>query len=454
MVKWRAALSQLSSQGAAGLSAFQGMLQQAASGSAESAADSLDVVFDVADLGQQLLSYVDATQVTSKTCHNMQATAVHGEVQCLNSRAQSAVLRDMRSGSSFTAARAATCPIPMCIVSYKLNTLSCAAFPLAYACTGRWTVCLPKQWMLQAPADVTALPPSAKRGLSLMAEQKWVDAMKVFSALQQQQSDSSSSSSPTTNSSDIRINQSLLAICQAQLGLPVTALPIDKPSATFKIPMCPGKLPPPPPPPPAATAAAAQGKLTKHPLQHLAAALKHSQQAANVRAVSSKPARGITAAGFRAQQKADAQAAGESLAFLLHPAVFKTGSTSTSSTSNDGSSPAAGLPASLVDLALQLLTVQGKAAFSVSSTGLSSALGAAGAAPTAAAGVGLGGWEQRAGDSKSKALQGLVKLTGLDPVKKEMFNLADQVRRYALWREISRTAAAAIVTCVQQPRRS
>jgi hypothetical protein len=82
---------------------------------------------------------------------------------------------------------------------------------------------------------------------------------------------------------------------------------------TFKIPMCPGRFLPPPPPAAAAaaTAAAAAGPEPKHPLQHLAAAFKYSQQAATTRSVSSKPSRGISASGFRAQQKADAQAAGE-----------------------------------------------------------------------------------------------------------------------------------------------
>jgi hypothetical protein len=43
------------------------MLQQAASGNAESAADSLDVVFDVPELGQQLLRYASGGQVCN--CH-------------------------------------------------------------------------------------------------------------------------------------------------------------------------------------------------------------------------------------------------------------------------------------------------------------------------------------------------------------------------------------------------
>jgi hypothetical protein len=63
VVKWRAALSQLASQGAAGLPAFAATLQQAASGGAEAAADSLDVVFYVPELGQQLLTYASDGQV-------------------------------------------------------------------------------------------------------------------------------------------------------------------------------------------------------------------------------------------------------------------------------------------------------------------------------------------------------------------------------------------------------
>ncbi|WIA14243.1 hypothetical protein OEZ85_002779 [Tetradesmus obliquus] len=65
VARWRAALSQLASQGALGLPSFQAMLQQAAAGGAEAAADSLDVVFDVAQLGGLLLEYATAGQVAA-----------------------------------------------------------------------------------------------------------------------------------------------------------------------------------------------------------------------------------------------------------------------------------------------------------------------------------------------------------------------------------------------------
>lgn len=60
---WRAALSQLACQGAPGLPRFHAMLQKAAAGGDDSAADSLDIVFDGAQLGEMLLEYAAAGQV-------------------------------------------------------------------------------------------------------------------------------------------------------------------------------------------------------------------------------------------------------------------------------------------------------------------------------------------------------------------------------------------------------
>lgn len=259
--------------------------------------------------------------------------------------------------------------------------------------------------------DVPALPSTAKRGLSLMGEHKWYDAMSVFSALQQKPADNTT----ITSSSDASIIQWLVTICRVQLGLTISAPQPDQASASFEIPMPQGKLTIPAVSPASAAVEGADSyaevRPAKHPLQHLAAALTYSAQAAVTSSVSSKPGRGINAVGLRAQQRASARAAGEALAFLLHPAVY---ATITDSSSSGGSSK---LPDALSHLALQLLSEQGKAAFST-------AVGAGGTATAAAA----GSWEQRAEGSKSKALQELVKLTGLDPVKREMFNLADQVR--------------------------
>ena len=99
---------------------------------------------------------------------------------------------------------------------------------------------------------------------------------------------------------------------------------------------------------------------------------------------------------------ADAAAVGHALAFLLHPA-----------------SAAGRMPSALLEEAWQVLASRGK---SVANPG---------PVATASIGGGMDGksvsrvWEARA--KGSKALTQLLELTGMDPVKKQLFSLADQV---------------------------
>lgn len=80
----------------------------------------------------------------------------------------------------------------------------------------------------------------------------------------------------------------------------------------------------------------------------------------------------------------------------------------------------------MISEAWQLLSSKTKAAFS--QRGAVAAAGGAGTIRSPGAGSTSGGtWQKMAEERKSKALQELVKLIGLEPIKKEMFNLADQV---------------------------
>eukprot|EP00775_Hariotina_reticulata_P004272 gene4272-4525_t len=93
--------------------------------------------------------------------------------------------------------------------------------------------------------------------------------------------------------------------------------------------------------------------------------------------------------------------------------------------SNDGSArdgTFTNVPDALINAAADLLADHGRTAFGP--VALSSPL-AGGATSGTGSKSTMGNWESRAGSSK--ALQELTKMTGLDPVKQQMFNLADEV---------------------------
>jgi hypothetical protein len=191
--------------------------------------------------------------------------------------------------------------------------------------------------------------------------------------------------------------QSLVQLCEAKLGL----RPAKAPRSAL----------------PAPTSPAA------HPLQLLVRALQ--AQAAGPSASSS-----MSAARFREQRAADARAAGHAAAFLLHPSVYAAavGGNSSSSSSSSSSSGGAGPLRYLVGEAVSVLTTRGKAAFSAASmsTLLGGSAAAAGGSGGGGGGAGNAALQERAG--KSKVLQELLQMTGLEPVKLDMLDLANQVR--------------------------
>eukprot|EP00878_Enallax_costatus_P035284 GHUV01039301.1.p1 GENE.GHUV01039301.1~~GHUV01039301.1.p1 ORF type:complete len:231 (+),score=102.20 GHUV01039301.1:805-1497(+) len=201
----------------------------------------------------------------------------------------------------------------------------------------------------------------------------------------------------------------LVALCEYKLNLPISS---NSSSARQS----------------AAAAKSSTGNSLGHPLDHIAAAARYSQAALNgsgpIRVNSGARRSGLSLLNLRNQREVDAQAAGEALAFLLHPA---TGLVSAAATAGSGGAGSKGaLPAGLVSEAWQLLASKTKSAFS--SAGAVAAAGGAGTIKAPGSSRGSSStWEKAAQDKKSKALQELVKMIGLEPVKRQMFNLADQV---------------------------
>lgn len=252
-----------------------------------------------------------------------------------------------------------------------------------------------------ATPPLPALPSGVKRGLALLADNKWVEAMNVFTSIP-------AAGSPSQD----ELVSGLIALCEYKLNLQV-----DSTSSKSD--------------PLAAAVDSSTGVCPKHPLAHLAAAVRYSQAAMKgsgpiqVNKGAKRGGRGgLTLVNLLDRQQADAQAAGEALAFLLHPA---TGLVSAATTADSvGASTNSVLPASLITEVWQLLAVKTRSAFS--SVGAVAAAGGAGSIQAPGSGTnGSSTWEKAAQDKKSKSLQELVKMIGLEPVKKQMFNLADQV---------------------------
>ena len=147
-------------------------------------------------------------------------------------------------------------------------------------------------------------------------------------------------------------------------------------------------------------------------LQHVASALAAPGAITSRRASSAAP----SAAEAR---EADAAAVGHAIAYLLHPA--------TAASADDGIATTATvprLPSKLSEEAWQVVSSKGKGVLT------------AGPLLATAAGSGSGGGgvsRQKAAERQerskgSKALTELLQMVGLEPVKQQMFNLADQVR--------------------------
>lgn len=257
----------------------------------------------------------------------------------------------------------------------------------------------------QVPAaPLAGLPKPLQRGLDLMGKGQLVDAMQVLSSQLKAAAEHSSDSG-----SGASLVQSLVQLCQLKLKLPPSKqseqTKADGPQEGVTINDAP--------------AAAAAGQ----PLQLLVNAWQHSEQAGKQRGMARLSSRNL-----REQRAMSARAAGYALAFLLHPAVYAAaaaaggggdGGAGPQGSGLGGSTAATSIPRWLVEDALKLFSNHGKAAFS--STNLGSQRASSSTSSSGSSGAML----QRAGDSK--VLQELLQLIGLDPVKEDMLNLADQV---------------------------
>ncbi|KAJ9508188.1 hypothetical protein QJQ45_021542, partial [Haematococcus lacustris] len=242
---------------------------------------------------------------------------------------------------------------------------------------------------MQTPAAHKQL----KRGLVLMGEAKWIQALEYFEAqaaniptnteptapLPSPQPNPNSSpdtvlrggSSKKNKSSDI-VLAACIALCKAKLGL---TLP-PAPRSLVRLPDM-------------ASSGGKPDSAWPDPLLHLSKAVSAAAQAKSGQGGRQQPGQSA------------AVVVGEALACLLHPGT------------------PAWLPAPLQQLAQGLLSEQA-ATFAATGPMLSGPAPGAGQPGEVPA-----GWLQRA--KTSQALSKLLQLTGLEPVKREMFNLADQV---------------------------
>ncbi|KAG2495742.1 hypothetical protein HYH03_006339 [Edaphochlamys debaryana] len=235
---------------------------------------------------------------------------------------------------------------------------------------------------------------SVKRGITLLKEEKWLEAYKFFKALADQ---------PPAQE-DSAVAAAFASLCSAKLGLPAPdpalasafkKLKRPKPGATAPTPSAAGASSTPTPPAGSSSAAAAAATASAtapaaaayHPAQHLADALAATSRR--------------TPAG-----SAQAEATGAALAFLLHH-------------------DSAALPSSLHNLALGIFR-DGALALMVPTQAIPSR------SSSDASGGGGGDadvlqpkWEAWA--KKSPSMAQLMALTGLAPVKRAMVELAAAV---------------------------
>lgn len=206
-----------------------------------------------------------------------------------------------------------------------------------------------------------------KRGLGLLQDRKWLDAYDFFNAL----STSTTASAPPITG----IARTLAQLCKFKLGQgqsPATAAASTKPAIVPE-----------------------QQTECCSPIKHLMQALSLDTQAC-----STTPARSLTE-----QRRLDAQATGQALAYLLHPDVVSQQ-----------------LPKTLSEEVQQVLA---RRAVALQGLALVPRDGAAGASPRDGDAAELARWLDKCEDSKS--LTQMMQLTGLGAIKREMFNLYDQV---------------------------
>jgi hypothetical protein len=395
VVKLRADLLKLSQEGAACLPAVKQHLLDASG-----CTDTLDVVFETPSLGQVLTAYAAAPQ--DSQVGGWEVTRLHLSALVLGSCRPPSWL-----GSCAFAGRLVSCRVDA--VQLTVSTLP----------TGAAGVCMP---CLQV--QLPQLPKAAERGLSLLAKGELVEALQVFDSLLKTSASNNSScngSKPNSSASqDTQLLQALTELCQRKLQLPVSSSasmqpPAMKPRAAANR---------------AGTAdagAAASIQTGAHPVQHLVAALQ--QSAASTAAAASRMRQGVSVTNYRQQRAVDAAAAAQALAFLMHPAVFPqaaAGAGAATSTAAGQSTGSAALQACLISEAWAVLRAKGTSAFS--STSASPLL------PEASSSKAGSGSQQelKARAKGSKVLLELLEMTGLEPVKQAMLNLAEEVGGQAL----------------------
>jgi hypothetical protein len=223
------------------------------------------------------------------------------------------------------------------------------------------------------------------RGKALLQEGKWVEAMKLFQArLEEADAARVEGAGTGARTAGGKALQACISICQAKMGLDAEELAIPDAAAI-------------------STDGNASGG-TPHPLQHLAAALSASTLLARPQAAGGSRSGKRQASAKRVATSA--RAAGHAVAYLLHPGTQQ-------------------LPSSFIADAFQvlastaplLLTASGRVSTGDRQVSRSTARKV------------QEELEERA--ESSKALQKLVGLVGLVPVKKDLLDLAARVGGHA-----------------------
>jgi hypothetical protein len=236
------------------------------------------------------------------------------------------------------------------------------------------------------PGDADSMSQGAaqlRRGLGLIKDGKYVDALDYFTQ-QQKQLQQQQEGQADAQASDVQATiEACLALCSTKLGV---SAPSTAPAGAA--PRAKGRQGPAQQP-----ASTAKALPSLHPLQHLVNAITFSQQ------------HGIRA--LEGRRQADLRCAGEALAMLLHPDVTQA------------------VPSNLVAEAVEMLKERAPA---FTSTVLS--MPQQGAMSMGTGGSGGSRTLSKAWQAHLQRYPSLAKLrdlTGLAAVNKQMFSLVDQV---------------------------
>ncbi len=232
------------------------------------------------------------------------------------------------------------------------------------------------------------IPPAAKRGLSLIKDGKWLDALRFFDATaneQQQEQQGGAAPAAAQDPSAAAVASAFAALCRAHLELPEPQ-PTNGTSSAPKSNSGRRNQP--------------RSSANTLPVHHLAAALRAEREAAT-------GGSGSGAVGSPQRAASNARAAGEALAFLLHPWAATPGA----------------LPDSLVQLATEVLQRTAPGLLDPTGGVLQQQLGGGGGG----GGGGLGP-QYDALAKRYPSLAQMKGMVGLAPVKRAMAELAAAVR--------------------------